>query len=296
MKKFFFAAGFLFVGILMGIWVQSLMRKQAPETKTPPVVSETVSSTSSEHSSVKTTKEESPRSFVSEQHSDDESPPQMAIPASPPQPQTASQPPSSPVSGPHLSIPAPSSAVPSSAEAQIGPHTWNKELVIADFNAGPPNNLNGNFGAFTPNPEERVFICKGSIDPSTKVEGAASLRLEYNVGNGGAYNGFWMKFGPADDSTFDASGYQNLVFWIRGDAMVGIPSKIKIELKSGHAVARYYLGEITPEWKEIRIPLGSFGGNGVNLQALSEFTIVFEQRYASPGTQGAINVDALGFE
>ncbi len=171
-----------------------------------------------------------------------------------------------------------------------------EKKMIADFNAPSPNNVNGDFGAFSPNPDERVFLCNESLDETIRQGSTgSSLRLTYNVDNGGAYNGFWLKFGPAD-TTFDGSAYTKVTFWIRGDSKVGIPNKIKVELKSAGKIASHYVGEITGDWKKIEIPLSEISKAGVDLSKLTEMTFVFEQRYASPGTVGAINIDDIALE
>jgi len=169
--------------------------------------------------------------------------------------------------------------------------------MLADFNSPAPNNVQGNFGGFTPNPEEQVYVCTENIDSAVKHEGSSSLRLDYNVGNGGAYNGFWMKLGATDDATLDGSAYTKLTFWVKGDEKAGIPSKFKVELKSGKKKGDYYVGEVTGEWKKIEIPMDTFAKKGgVDLSKLSEMTIVFEQKYANPGTQGSLYIDEIALE
>ena len=170
--------------------------------------------------------------------------------------------------------------------------------VVADFDTDPPNNLGGNFGAFSPVETEQVYICRGAADESVRHGNAgASLRLDYNVSKGGSYNGFWIKLGPADSgNNFDATHYTKLVFWIKGDDKSGIPNKIKIELKGdpGTASGKKYFGDITEKWKKVELPLNDFGK--ISASKLNEIVFVFEQRTVGAQTTGAVFIDDLAFE
>jgi len=173
--------------------------------------------------------------------------------------------------------------------------------LIADFDSEPPNNLGGNFGAFSPTETEQVYICRATNDDTVKHgNSGSSIRLEYNVSKGGSYCGFWIKLGPADSgNNFDASGYSKLTFWVKGDEKSGIPAKVKMELKGdpGTPVGKKYIGEITDKWKKIEVPLSDFVKDGkINLNKLNEVVFVFEQRAVGPMTTGAINIDDLAFE
>ena len=170
--------------------------------------------------------------------------------------------------------------------------------LIADFNSAAPNNVGGNFGGFSPDPKEQTYVCLESTDDEIRHgESGSSMRLVYNVGKAGAFNGFWMKFGPDEgENNLDATGFKKLTFWLRGDEKSGIPNKIKIELKGDSASARKYVGEITDKWKKIEIPLQEFASQKLDLAKLNEFVLVFEQKTASPSTQGAIFIDDVALE
>jgi hypothetical protein len=173
--------------------------------------------------------------------------------------------------------------------------------VVADFNAPAPNNVEGNFGAFSPSETEQVYICREALDEGVKHgDGGSAMRLEYNVSKGGSYNGFWMKLGSADSgNNFDATGFNKLTFWIKGDDKAGIPNKFKIELKGdpGQPLGKKYVGEVTDSWKKVEIPLVEFVSEGrVDLSKLNEIVFVFEQRSVAPATTGAIYVDDVAFE
>lgn len=172
-------------------------------------------------------------------------------------------------------------------------------VLVADFNAPAPNNLQGNYGAFAPTASEVVFVCKESQDIFEKRGGdGSSLRLDYNVGNGGAYNGLWMKLGPADSgNAFDASSFTKLSFWAKGDKKAGIPHKFKVELKGdpGTEVGYQYVSDISSSWGEFEIDLKDYVQQGVDLSKLNEMVIVFEQRAASPAMEGTLFIDDVRF-
>ncbi len=141
--------------------------------------------------------------------------------------------------------------------------------------------------------------CKHTIDTREKHDGASALRLEYDVDAVKAFNGFWMKLGGADKgNNFDASGFKKLTLWVKGDK-AGIPSKFKVEVKgdAGDVIGQYYVGDIKPEWTKVEIPLEIYATQGVQLAALNELTIVFENKAALPGAvKGAIWVDDITLE
>jgi hypothetical protein len=105
-----------------------------------------------------------------------------------------------------------------------------EELVIADFDSGEkPNNLGGNFGAWNKDPSDPTQWCKESFDNATKHgDKGFSMKLDYSVESPNpAYNGFWMML-----PNFDASKYDNLTFWVKGDPKEGYTTVFKVELKN----------------------------------------------------------------
>src|SRR6185295_4023458 len=78
-----------------------------------------------------------------------------------------------------------------------------------------------------------------------------------------------------------------------------IPSKFKVEVKgdAGDVIGQYYIGNITPDWSRVEIPLETYVSQGVQLAALNELVIVFENKAAMPGAvKGAIWVDDITLE
>lgn len=172
--------------------------------------------------------------------------------------------------------------------------------MVADFNMPPPNNLGGGYGAFSPKAEEMTYVTTETWDEVDKVgKDGGSMRLEYNVDKPGSFNGFWMKLGPEESgNNFDASAFSKLTFSVKGDTKVGVPAKVKIELKGdpGTRIGRYYIKDIKDSWQKIEVPLKDIAAQKVDLTKLNEFVIVFEQAQAAPGVKGVIWVDEIGFE
>ncbi|MDP2929308.1 MAG: CIA30 family protein [Candidatus Omnitrophota bacterium] len=166
------------------------------------------------------------------------------------------------------------------------------ELMIADFDTGDkPSNLGGDFGAWNKDPADFTQGCTESFDSANRHGDAGfAMKLEYSVDSKNpAYNGFWMSL-----PNIDVSGYDNLAFWVKGDAKVGYTTVFKIELKNaGKQVGRYYATNVTDQWQEVVIPLSEFKGL-TDTSNLTEFVIVFEDRIAS-NKKGIIYVDDVRF-
>ena len=166
------------------------------------------------------------------------------------------------------------------------------ELMIADFNTGDkPSNLGGDFGAWNKDPADFTQGCTESFDSANRHGDAGfAMKLEYSVDSKNpAYNGFWMAL-----PNIDVSGYDNLAFWVKGDAKVGYTTVFKIELKNaGKQVGRYYVTNVTDQWQEVVIPLSEFKGL-TDTSNLTEFVIVFEERIAS-NKKGVIFIDDVRF-
>ncbi len=167
-----------------------------------------------------------------------------------------------------------------------------KEIILADFNSGAkPNNFGGDFGGWNKDPNDTTQGCKDSFtsDERYGMEGF-SLQLDYDVDSPNpAYNGFWMKLG-----NFDATPYNKLVFYVKGDAKIGYPAKFKIELKNANGeTGKYYVTQISPTWAPVEVPFSSFDGIK-DFSKLTEFTVVFEDSVTRPKS-GRIYLDNIGF-
>lgn len=176
--------------------------------------------------------------------------------------------------------------------AEAAPAVAGNEFLVADFNTGEkPNNIGGDFGAWSKDPTDFTQGCTEAFD-SVNRRGATgfAMKLDYSVDSKNpAYNGFWMFL-----QNFDASKYDNLSLWVKGDAKVGYTTVFKVELKNASKqVGRYYVTNITDAWQDIVIPLKDFKGI-TDLSNLSELVIVFEDRIAS-NKKGVIYLDDIRF-
>ena len=167
-----------------------------------------------------------------------------------------------------------------------------KEAYVDDYNTGAkPNSMGGDLGAFDYQPTDFTQACIEVYDPDVKRGNSGfSLRLDYDVDSiNPAFNGFWTKL-----NGFNASDYDKIVLWIKGDANKGYTTTLKVELKNDQGqVGAYYVTGVTGDWTEVEIPLDRFAGI-TNLSSLSEFVIVFEDRIAT-SKDGTIWIDDIYF-
>lgn len=166
------------------------------------------------------------------------------------------------------------------------------ELLIADFNSGEkPNNIGGDYGAWNKDPADFTQGCSEAFDTANRHgDSGFAMKLDYNVDSKNpAYNGFWMSLNGVD-----ASKYDSLAIWVKGDARTGYTTVFKVELKNAaKQVGRYYVTNITDQWQDVVIPLSEFKGL-TDLSNMSELVIVFEDRIAST-KKGVIYIDDIRF-
>jgi hypothetical protein len=165
------------------------------------------------------------------------------------------------------------------------------ELVIADFDTGDkPNNIGGDFGGWDKDPNDESQGTQMSFDTDDSQGDAAgySIRLDYDVDSPNpAYNGFWMKLNGED-----ATAYNTLNFFVKGDAKAGYTKRFKIELKDmTNKPSAYIVSGVTDQWQKISIPFEKFR-RIENWNALNEFVIVFDDINSSPKT-GSMLIDQI---
>ena len=169
--------------------------------------------------------------------------------------------------------------------------TSSKEIVIADFNTGDkPNNLGGDFGAWDKDPSDETQSCKMSFESSDALDDATgySIRLDYDVDSSNpAYNGFWMKL-----NSLDATAYNTVNFYMRGDSEKGFSKRVKIELKdSSEQSSPYIVTGITDQFQKFSIPFDKFK-KVQHWDALNEFVVVFDDINSNPKS-GTIYLDQV---
>jgi len=165
------------------------------------------------------------------------------------------------------------------------------ELVIADFDTGDkPNNIGGDFGGWDKDPNDESQGTQMSFDTDDSQGDASgySIRLDYDVDSPNpAYNGFWMKLNGED-----ATAYNTLNFYVKGDAKLGYTKRFKIELKDmTNKPSAYIVSGVTDQWQKISIPFEKFR-RIENWNALNELVFVFDDINSSPKT-GSILIDQV---
>jgi hypothetical protein len=186
------------------------------------------------------------------------------------------------------------SAVPAqeASKAAAIPASYSEEIVVADFNSGEkPNNLGGNFGAWNKDPSDPTQWCKEGFDNVTKHgDTGFAMKLDYSVDSPNpAYNGFWLTL-----PNFDATKYDALNIWVKGDPRTGYTTVFKLELKgANNQVGRFYVSNVTDQWQEISVPLSEFKGLA-DRTCLTELVLVLEDRMAS-NKKGVLYIDDIKF-
>lgn len=171
------------------------------------------------------------------------------------------------------------------AEAEAG------DLVVADFNTGDkPNNLGGDFGTWDRDPNDDTQEIKMAFveDDAAGDEYGYSVRLDYDVDSPNpAYNGLWMKLAGQD-----ATQYNTLNFWVKGDKDLGFSPRVKVELKdSSNKPSPYIVSGITEEWQKFSIPFEKFR-KVEDWKTMNEFVVVFDDVNSNPKT-GALYLDQI---
>jgi len=167
------------------------------------------------------------------------------------------------------------------------------ELVLADFNSGDkPNNIGGDFGTWDKDPNDETQYSQLAFEGEDALEDPAgySIRLDYDVDSPNpAYNGFWMKLNGED-----ATAYNAVSFYIRGDSEKGFTKRVKIELKDmSNQPSPYIATGITDQWQQVTIPFEKFR-KVKDWSAMNEFVVVFDDINSNPKV-GTIYIDNISF-
>ena len=183
-------------------------------------------------------------------------------------------------------------AFPVAAEqAPAGPS--GNELVIADFDSGDkPNNIGGDFGSWDKDPNDETQTTQMAFEGEDALGNPAgySVRLDYDVDSPNpAYNGFWMKLNGED-----ATAYNTVTFYMRGDKEKGFTKRVKIELKDmSNQPSPYILTGLTDQWQKFTIPFEKFR-KVKDWSAMNEFVVVFDDINSNPKS-GTLYIDHITF-
>lgn len=162
------------------------------------------------------------------------------------------------------------------------------ELMVADFDTGDkPNNLGGDFGSWDKDPNDETQGCRMSFESDDALGDTTgyALRFDYDVDSPNpAYNGFWMRF-----NNLDATSYNTLNFYMKGDVAKGFTKRIKVEVKDSKGSSPYILTGITDQWQKFSIPFEKFRKIS-DWKQLTEFVLVFDDINSSPKA-GSVYLD-----
>ena len=167
------------------------------------------------------------------------------------------------------------------------------ELVVADFDSGDkPNNIGGDFGSWDKDPNDETQGCHMAFEGDDALGNPSgySVRMDYDVDSPNpAYNGFWMKLNGED-----ATPYNAITFYIKGDTEKGFTKRVKVELKDmSNQPSPYIVTGITDQWQEITIPFDKFRRVS-DWSAMNEFVVVFDDINSNPKV-GTIYLDNVRF-
>ncbi|MFH1369446.1 MAG: glucoamylase family protein [Elusimicrobiota bacterium] len=187
-----------------------------------------------------------------------------------------------------------------------------KTTLIDDFENKKLNSLGGVSGPWSIDPTTKktntiaeIVPVKGGPGDSTK-----SLKLSYIVDSKEeAITGYWTKL-----NGFDASDYDLLEFFVKGDKNDGFTTTLKIELKkpkpgsekNEKLTGTKTIRNVNDKWQKISLPLYSFTGlfdksdqsiwkdPSKALKNLDELVIVFNKRAVS-SKKGTLYFDNIRF-
>jgi hypothetical protein len=134
-----------------------------------------------------------------------------------------------------------------------------------------------------------------ALTPACARSGSFGLQLEYGyteAGNGGWY----VTWVPSPGGSFDASGFANLEFWVRGRAG-GETFGVGLKDIEGQEIRVYVDQPELPievssaDWTLASIPLSTYAAGGVDLAALDNVSFGF----SSGNAPGAVCIDDIAF-
>ncbi|MDS4028918.1 MAG: glucoamylase family protein [Candidatus Contendobacter sp.] len=169
-------------------------------------------------------------------------------------------------------------------------------LLLHDFERldGVPN-LGGTMSGWATAPGFRTGRVKYRLEPASGPDRSRALHLNYRFAPEATGDLGWQITLP----DLDASTYDHLEFWIRGDSAVGYADALKIEfkqplpnappglLRQGSTV----VAGITDDWQRIQAPLNRMNGIA-DWRHLRQFGIVLQPR-RSPVRVGAYWLDDI---
>ncbi|MCB1777264.1 MAG: DUF3131 domain-containing protein, partial [Candidatus Competibacteraceae bacterium] len=168
-------------------------------------------------------------------------------------------------------------------------------LVLHDFERLTSPTPGVAMRVWTTDPDRPSGRISYRLEAVQRAESRHALYLQYHFDPSATEAMGWQLSLP----NLDASAYDHLEFWIRGDARVGFAKALKLQFKqplAGGPLSLLRQGStvvdgITRDWQHFEIPLRWM--NGIqNWTHLRQFALVLQPR-RSPVTQGAYWLDDL---
>jgi Uncharacterized protein conserved in bacteria len=185
--------------------------------------------------------------------------------------------------------------------ALVKPHptlseTVFKRLMLHDFNRSViTNNLGGEGQTWTGDSDDSESRAEYTLTSSEgRGESGNSLYLLYKLNpHTSSKSGFRMKL-----NGLDATDYDHLEFWVKGDAHQGYTRSFKVEFQRPYHGSREILEKgsfivtgITAEWQRVTVPLNTMNGI-MTWSNLEDFVITFHSRRAEV-KKGAYYIDDI---
>ena len=111
------------------------------------------------------------------------------------------------------------------------------------------NRLGSEGAAYSPSDDDSPELEVSYVEDT---ERGCVARLAYNVED---WSAFWMEL-----NGFDASPYNAVTFWAKGDLVAGIPPEFKVEIKrdDNREVGIFYVAGLTGQWQKFIVPYHRF--------------------------------------
>lgn len=164
------------------------------------------------------------------------------------------------------------------------------KILVNDFDRKENfNNLGGAFGSWVVFYSDLNQHCRDEFSNERAGDKGFGLKLDYDVDSPySAYNGFFTNL-----MGIDLTGYNYLVFSIKGDKNIGYTTKINVELKNKFQIGKILVTGITDEWHRFVLPLGKFAGL-INFNNMKELVIVFSDLNVTK-KEGVVYIDDIYF-
>ena len=150
------------------------------------------------------------------------------------------------------------------------------QLMVADFNKGDQNNLNGTLNVWNSHSPDPLGHCSARVEQGAGPDGSPCWRIQCAISTPGSYGGTWMSL-----QRVDGTPYNTLSFKVKTD-QPNLKFTVELKIKPGttQIIGNKVLVSPSQQWQTIEIPLSSFALP--TLQALDHFVVIFNQEITGP--------------